>query len=333
MIFNSKKQPLWFMRQAGRYLPEYKKVFDKGRDFFDVCHTVDLATEITMQPIQRFGLDAAIIFSDILTLPKNLGCDINFIKDVGPIIAPLTSELDEINYKDLDKKLTPVFDLVKNVRKKLSSEKSVIGFAGSPWTVLAYLIEGGSSRRFNLIKEFLYKREEKFRFLINRITEATVFYLSKQIEQGADVVQLFDSWAGILPAEDFYKWVIKPTRKIIEALRTQFSDVKIIGFPKDAGCLYVDYVKNTGVDCVSVDYTVPVEWIRDYLQPLTTVQGNLDPFLLAYNQEQALAQAEKILSILGDEYFIFNLGHGIIKETPVENVDALVKKIRCWKRK
>ena len=332
MLFNNKNVPVWFMRQAGRYLPEYKSVFNKGIDFFDVCYRPNLSTGITMQPIHRFDLDAAIIFSDILTLPQALGCKITFIKDIGPIIKPLTNELEIIDYEKLSKKLNPVFELLKQTRSILTKEKSLIGFAGSPWTVIAYLIEGGSSKNFAKVREFCCRSEEKFNYLVKKITETTIFYLSKQIENGADVIQLFDTWAGILPAEEFLKWVIKPTKKIVLTLKNDFKNIKIIGFPKNAGCLYVDYVKLTEVDAVSVDYTVPVEWIRDNLQPLTVVQGNLDPFLLAYNKDKALLQTEKILSILGEEYFIFNLGHGIMKETPVQNVDALVKKVRCWKK-
>ncbi|MBQ4874622.1 MAG: uroporphyrinogen decarboxylase [Rickettsiaceae bacterium H1] len=333
VLFEEKKNvPIWFMRQAGRYIPEYKEIFDRGKNFFDVCHRPELSTKITMQPIKRFDLDAAIIFSDILTLPHALGCDINFIKNVGPIIKPITTELNHINYVHLEQKLKPVFFLVEEIRKLLPKEKSLIGFAGSPWTVLAYLIEGGGSKNFAKTREFFCKNEEKFSYLTNKLSEATIFYLSKQIKSGADVVQLFDSWAGILPAEDFFKWVIRPTKKIVSTLKNEFNNIKIIGFPKGAGSLYIDYVKETGIDGISVDYTVSVEWIRDNLQPLTMVQGNLDPFLLAYNKKKALLQAEKILSVLGKKHFIFNLGHGIIKETPVEHVEELVKKVKCWNK-
>ncbi len=333
MLFESEKWvKLWFMRQAGRYLPEYKKTFEEGRDFFDTCYTTNLSTKITMQPIDRFDLDAAIMFSDILLLPHALGCDISFIKNVGPVIKPVTNELNFINYKDLEKKIQPVLETLKGVRKKLKKEKSLIGFAGSPWTVIAYLIEGGGSKNFSVARSYAYKNREKFNYLINRITEATIFYLSKQIESGADVIKLFDSWAGVLSAEEFERLVIKPTQEIVKSLRDEFKNIKIIGFPKGAGYLYLDYVKKTKVDAISVDYSVPLEWIRDNLQPLAFVQGNLDPLLLAYNKEEALLQAEKILSFLGKGNFIFNLGHGIVKETPVENVEALVKKVKCWRR-
>ncbi len=334
MLFKSEdKIPIWFMRQAGRYLPEYKETFAKGKNFFDVCYKVELAKEITLQPIKRFDLDFAIMFSDILVLPHALGCDINFIKNVGPLIKPLTTELNEINYETLEKKLDPIFQLLKETKINLSKEKNLIGFAGSPWTVIAYLIEGGSSKNFAKTREFACRSEEKMNFLINQITAATIFYLEKQIESGADVIQLFDSWAGILPYDDFMKWVIRPTHKIVSALKSKYKNIKIIGFPKNAGCLYVDYVKLTEVDCISVDYTVPVEWIRDNLQTITVVQGNLDPFLLSYNKEKALLQAEKILLTLGTKHFIFNLGHGILKDTPVENVRELVEKVKCWKKR
>ena len=328
MFDNKKNIPFWFMRQAGRYLPEYHQIFNKGSNFLDVCYNSQYAFEITMQPVHRFDMSAAIMFSDILLLPHALGCEVKFIKNVGPLIKPVTTELDFINYQELEKKLEPIFELLRNIRANLSKEKDLIGFAGSPWTILAYLIEGGSSKTFAKVKEFAYRNEEKFAFYINKITEATIFYLNKQIENGANVIQLFDSWAGILSAEEFYKWVIRPTKNIVSKLK----GAKIIGFPKGAGCLYLDYVKQTGVDAVSVDYTVPLEWIRDNLQPLTIVQGNLDPFLLAYNKDKALEQAEKILSTLGKKHFVFNLGHGIIKETPVKHVEALVERVKCWKK-
>ena len=328
MFNNSEKVPFWFMRQAGRYMPEYHQVFNKGKNFLDVCYNPELAFEITLQPIKKFDMSAAIMFSDILLLPHALGCNVNFIKNVGPIIEPLTTELNFIDYQKLEEKLQPIFKLLRKLRKNLTAEKDLIGFAGSPFTVLAYLIEGGSSKTFSKVKEIAYKNEEKFAFFINRITEATTFYLNKQIENGANIVQLFDSWSGILSAEEFNRWVIKPTQKIVSNL----IGAKVIGFPKGAGCLYIDYVKQTGVDAVSVDYSVPLEWIRDNLQPLTIVQGNLDPFLLTYNKERALKQAENIFSVLGNNHFIFNLGHGINKETPVEHVEALVEKIKCWKR-
>lgn len=325
MLNNSNKIPIWFMRQAGRYLPEYHVTFGKGDGFLDVCYNENLALEITMQPIKRFDFDAAIVFCDILLLPHAIGCDISFIKNVGPLIKPLTNELDKINYVELEKKISPVLNLLKNIRNKLDNKKSLIGFAGSPWTVLAYLIEGGSSKNFAKVREFVCRNEERFNYLINKITEATIFYLAKQIENGADIIQLFDSWAGVLSAEQFQKWVIKPTKKIVSSL----NKAKIIGFPKGAGCLYLNYVEETGVDIVSVDYTVPINWIRDNLQPISIVQGNLDPFLLAYNKKKALVQTEEILSTLGNKKFIFNLGHGILKETPIENVESVVQKVRC----
>lgn len=319
--------PIWFMRQAGRYLPEYHNVFNQGKNFLDVCYTPRLAVEITLQPIRRFDFDAAIVFSDILVLPHALGANIKFIKEVGPVIEPIKNSFFSYNPQQLLPLLSPVMDIISTVRAKLSPTKAVIGFAGAPWTVAAYLIEGGSSKSFIKAREFAYKNRALFKQVIDTIVEATIFYLNKQYEAGADFLQLFDSHAGVLSADEFTEWVIEPTKKIVQNLKG-----KLIGFPKGAGVMYKQYIKETQVAGLGVDYSVPLDWIKTHLQPEITVQGNLNPFVLAYDLEKALIQTNNIINSLKDKPFIFNLGHGILKTTPIEHVEKVVTLVKSFKR-
>lgn len=322
---SEKKVPIWLMRQAGRSLPEYRKAVEGISNFIEVCYNTELITELTLQPIKRFDFDAAIIFSDILIIADVLGCDVNFIRGVGPRIVPIRSSVELKDLLDIEKKLLPILASLKRVKTQLPKEKSLIGFAGGAWTVASYIIEGGSSKSFSKVRSF---DSAELRNIIKKITEATIIYLIKQIEAGADVVQLFDSNAGVLSEDLFREYVINPTERIVSAIQDKFPNFPIIGFPRGAGSLYKDYCEQTGVSAVSIDYDVPVEWAKMNLK--IPIQGNLNPSLLAYNKEQALKEAKHILDCFRDLPFIFNLGHGVLPDTPIENISTLVELVRNY---
>lgn len=313
------------MRQAGRSLPEYRKAVENMKDFIEMCYNTDLITELTLQPIKRFDMDAAIIFSDILIIADVLGCDVNFIRGVGPIIKSIESSKELKIPQEIETKTLPILNAIKKVRNQLPKEKSLIGFAGGPWTVASYIIEGGSSKTFSKVLNFSTSDLKK---VIEIITEATIAYLIKQIEFGADIIQLFDSNAGALSEPLFKDYVIEPTKKIVSAIRAKFHDFPIIGFPRSAGKLYKDYCEQTGVSAVSIDYDVSVEWAKEHLK--IPLQGNLNPNLLAYNKKEALEEAKRIMNCFRDLPFIFNLGHGVLPDTPVENIAALVDLVKSY---
>ncbi|WP_108784265.1 uroporphyrinogen decarboxylase [Wolbachia endosymbiont of Bemisia tabaci] len=321
----NEKVPIWLMRQAGRSLPEYRKAVEKTSNFMEICYSIDLVVELTLQPIKRFDMDAAIIFSDILIIADVLGCDVNFVRGVGPIIKPVKSSEELKNSQEFETKTFPILNAIRKVRSQLSEEKSLIGFAGGPWTVASYIIEGGSSKTFSKVLHFCSLELEE---VIKKITEATIIYLIKQIEFGADVIQLFDSNAGILQGELFERYVIKPTKKIVSAIKNKFPDFPIIGFPRSAENLYTDYCEQTGISAVSIDYNVPIEWAKANLK--IPLQGNLNPSLLAYNKAEAIEEAKRIIDCFRELPFIFNLGHGVLPDTPVENIAALVDLVRNY---
>jgi len=319
------KVPIWLMRQAGRSLPEYHKAVEGVSNFIEMCYNTELITELTLQPIKRFDFDAAIIFSDILIIADVLGCDVNFIRGIGPRIVPIQSSRELKDLQDIEKKFIPILAALQKVKPQLSKEKSLIGFAGGAWTVASYIIEGGSSKSFSKVRNF---DSAELRNIIKKITEATIIYLIKQIGAGADVVQLFDSNAGVLSEDLFKEYVIRPTERIVSAIQDKFHNFPIIGFPRCAGSLYKDYCEQTGVSAVSIDYDVPVEWAKMNLK--IPIQGNLNPSLLAYNKEQALEEAKHILDCFRDSPLIFNLGHGVLPDTPIENISALVELVRNY---
>lgn len=321
----NEKVPIWLMRQAGRSLPEYRKAVEKTSNFMEICYSIDLVVELTLQPIKRFDMDAAIIFSDILIIADVLGCDVNFVRGVGPIIKPVKSSEELKNSQEFETKTFPILNAIRKVRSQLSEEKSLIGFAGGPWTVASYIIEGGSSKTFSKVLHFCSLELEE---VIKKITEATIIYLIKQIEFGADVIQLFDSNAGVLQEKLFEKYVIKPTREIVSAIKNKFPDFPIIGFPRSAGNLYKDYYEKTGISAVSIDYNVPIEWAKANLK--IPLQGNLNPSLLAYNKAEAIEEAKRIIDCFRGLPFIFNLGHGVLPDTPVENIAALVNLVKSY---
>ncbi|TVQ84554.1 MAG: uroporphyrinogen decarboxylase [Micavibrio sp.] len=315
------RPPFWFMRQAGRYLPEYRKIRAEAGGFLDLCFSPDLAAEVTLQPLRRFDMDAAILFSDILIVPYALGQSVAFEEGRGPVLGPL--EIGALESKNLHEAAKPVYRTIRAIRKQLAAEKALIGFAGAPWTVATYMVEGGSSREFKTIREMAYKKPQRLDRLIALLTEATTEYLLRQIDAGAEAIQIFDSWAGILPQPLFEKYVIAPTAEIVSVLQRRYPDVPVIGFPKGAGLLYQNYIAETGVTAVSLDHTLPSEWAARHLQKLCPVQGCLDPMALLAGGDVMLDEAKRLLDIFSGGAFVFNLGHGIHKETPPENVAVL----------
>lgn len=322
--------PIWLMRQAGRYLPEYRELRAQKNGFLDMAYDPGAACEITMQPIRRFALDAAIIFSDILVVPHALGQDLWFEPGHGPKLGPLS--IDDLKPDMIHVKLDPVYQALKNVRNALAqegfSETALIGFAGSPWTVACYMVDGGGSKDFGKTKTLAYGDPQQFQALIDILVEATSAYLIAQIEAGAEAVQIFDSWAGILDARDFDKWVITPNRRIVEAVKTAYPDIPVIGFPRGAGLKYAHFARETGVYAVGLDQMVDVKWAADTLQGTVTLQGNLDPFALRAGGKALREKALYILDHLSGGPFVFNLGHGVNKETPPSHVQDLVTFVR-----
>jgi len=322
--------PIWLMRQAGRFLPEYRELRQKAENFLDFCYNPELAVEATLQPIRRFGFDAAILFSDILVIPDALGQQVTFEGGVGPKLNALDGpdDLSKLSTANLHEHLSPVYRTVEGLREALPPETTLIGFAGAPWTVATYMVEGGSSRDYAKTRSWAYRDSDTFSQLMDLLVNATADYLIRQIRHGAETVQLFDSWAGILPEQEFHRWSIDPARRIVSRLKQEFPDIPVIGFPRGAGALYADYVVETGVDAVSIDSSVPLQWAAETLQQHVIVQGNLDNVLLASGGEALDREIDRILETLGNGPHIFNLGHGILPHTPPENVARLCDRIR-----
>ena len=322
--------PIWLMRQAGRYLPEYRALRQRASGFLDFCRTPALAVEATLQPVRRFGLDAAILFSDILVVPFALGQEVSFVEGEGPVLEPIRSAtaLRRLSTDDFAERVAPVHETVARVAALLPERTVLIGFAGAPWTVASYMVEGGTSRDFNAVKAFAFADPDGFAALIDRLVDATIAYLVGQVAAGAEVVQLFDSWAGILPEPAFRRWVIEPTRRIVAALRAQYPQLPVIGFPRGAGLMYRAYFRETGVSALSLDSTMPVTIVRKTLQSAGPVQGNLDPVQLVVGGAPMADAVTAIRRSLGQGPFIFNLGHGVLPETPVEHVAELIALVR-----
>lgn len=322
--------PVWLMRQAGRYLPEYKETRAQAGDFLSLCYNSDLAAEVTLQPIRRFGFDAAILFADILLIPDALGQDVRFVAGEGPRLAPIRTEgdLKALSMDNMETHLQPVADTVSKTRAGLGEETTLIGFAGAPWTVLTYMLEGqGSKDHFNS-RKFAYQNPKIFDALLELVSEATLHYLKMQVRAGAQVIKLFDSWAGSATAQGFDDWVIKPAQFIFDGLRKDFPDLPIIGFPRGAGEKLPHYVEQTGVNAVAIDYSMDPKWADENLPKGLCVQGNLDPALLVGGGDALDNAVDDILQAFEDRPHIFNLGHGIVPETPIAHVEQLLKRIR-----
>lgn len=324
----------WFMRQAGRYLPEYREIRAKAPDFVRLCLTPELATEITLQPLRRFAMDAAILFSDILMVPYGLGAKLEFREGEGPVLEPISSAQDIERLKAAADRflpaVEPVFETVRRVCKNLPLDTALIGFAGAPWTVACYMVEGRGSRDFAKAKKLAFSQPAVFQKLMDLLIDTTSRYLNAQIEAGAEAVQLFDTWAGVLPDGEFDKWAIAPVREIVQRVQSRHPAVPIIAFPRGAGLHYARYASETGVECVGLDSSVPPDWAARFLQPQVAVQGNLDPLLLVAGGDALETATRRILEALGHGPFVFNLGHGIVPETPPENVARLASLIRAW---
>lgn len=320
--------PVWMMRQAGRYLPEYRATRAGAGGFLDLCYNPEFAVEVTLQPIKRFGFDAAILFADILLLPQALGMDLWFAEGEGPRLNPITS-VDALKSKDdIHDVLSPIYETVGRLSEELPKETTLIGFAGAPWTVATYMIAGRGSVDQGPARKLMYSDPEGFAKIIDLVTDATIEYLARQVEAGAEVVKLFDSWAGALGGTCFEDYSLKPAIRIASELKSRFPDLKFIGFPRGVGGGYVQFADAGVFDGLAIDTSVPVEWARDILQPKVTVQGNLDPMLLVTGGPALERETRRILEILGDGPYIFNLGHGITPDGNPDNVEKMLNIIR-----
>ena len=326
-----KTPPIWVMRQAGRYLPEYRKLRAKAGDFLSLCYNSELAAEVTLQPIERFKLDAAIIFADILLIPQALGSELSFLEGDGPRLSRISNKNDILKLKPVNsihEHLEPIYNTVSLVAEQLSPKVALIGFAGAPWTVATYMIAGKGTKDQGPAHKFLKEDKDSFEMLINLLTEATILYLSKQIDAGAEVIKIFDSWAGSLKGEDFVNYAIIPIKKIITALNKLHPDVPIIAFPREAGLKYIGFANETGANCIAIDHSVDPEWAAKNLQIDSCIQGNLNPKHMVTGGKALLEETTKILDCFSNGPHIFNLGHGITPDGKPENLQLMIDKIR-----
>ena len=325
--------PFWLMRQAGRYLPEYRAVRAKTGSFLEFCYTPELAVEATLQPLRRYAMDAAIMFCDILVIPDALGQKVEFREGQGPVLEPIqsASDVEKLSRQRLDGHLQPVYETIRELGRRIPENTALIGFAGAPWTVATYMVEGKGGTDFSKVRRWALEDPDSFSKLMDLLVEATSEYLLNQVGNGAEALQIFDSWAGILDESGFRRWVIEPTAAVVRSVRKVFPDTPIIGFPKGAGARYVEYGTGTGVDGLSLDSGIPVDWAARELQGKHVLQGNLDNLLLLKGGAVMEREAERILGVLGNGPFVFNLGHGILPETPPENVARLAEVIRNWR--
>jgi uroporphyrinogen decarboxylase len=320
--------PIWMMRQAGRYLPEYRETRKKAGSFLDLCYNPDLAVEVALQPIRRFGFDASILFSDILVVPHALGRDLRFEEGRGPLLNPISAaEVADLDTGKLHAHLAPVYETVSRLRRELPASTTLLGFCGAPWTVATYMIAGHGTPDQAPARLFGYREPEAMRQLLHTLVDCSADYLSKQIEAGADAVQIFDSWSGVLDESCFEDYCVRPVAQIVHKLRKRHPDTPIIGFPKGAGSLYDGYREATGVNALGLDWSVPLSQARR-LQADLPVQGNLDPLRLVAGGRALAEGIDRILSSLRDGPLIFNLGHGITPEAPVAHVEKMVALVR-----
>jgi len=322
--------PIWLMRQAGRYLPEYRTLREKAGGFLDLCYTPALAAEVTLQPVRRFGFDAAILFSDILVVPDALGQRVAFLEGEGPKLDPIRSgrDLERLDAKQTSTKFACVFETVARVRQDLDAEVALIGFCGAPWTVATYMVGGAGSADQADARAWAYRDRAGFQRLIDIVTDASLAYLDGQVRAGADALQIFDSWAGSLPDDEFERWVVAPTSRIVKELSSRHPSVPIIGFPRGAGANAGRYVEATGVQGLGCDTSVPLPEMRALASRGVAVQGNLDPLLLVAGGTGLETRVHEILSAMQGVPHVFNLGHGIVPQTPPENVARLVSRVR-----
>lgn len=323
------RPPMWIMRQAGRYLPEYRQTRARAGGFLELCYTPELAVEVTLQPLRRFDLDAAILFSDILVVPDALGQPVRFEPGEGPLLDPL----DEKSIEALDRSralehLAPVLETVRRLRATLAPDKTLIGFCGAPWTVATYMLGGRGSPDQWAARRFALEHGKAFDRLMDILVETSIDYLAAQLDAGADVVQIFESWALNLDDAAFARQVMEPNRRIVEGLRARVPDAPVIGFPRGGAGNLARYVAHTGVNVVGIDYATPLDFVRNTLPPSQPVQGNLDPLRLVMGGDAMESQVEAILTAFRDRPHIFNLGHGIVPETPIAHVERLVELVK-----
>jgi uroporphyrinogen decarboxylase len=326
--------PIWLMRQAGRYLPEYRAIRERTESFLDLCFNPKLAAEITLQPIRRFGFDAAILFSDILLVAYALGQRLSFETGEGPRLDALAEPVDLTRLRhELDQSiLMPIYEAIGLVRTRLPAHVALLGFCGAPWTVATYMIAGRGTADQLPARLFAYRHPQAFADLMDLLIESSIAYLVKQFESGVDAVQIFDTWAGVLPSDEFYRWCIEPSEKIVIGLRRQVPKAKIIGFPRGAGTELPRYLAAVSVDAVGLDWMIDLSFARDHVQKRRPVQGNLDPLALLAGGAALDDAVDSILRAFATGPFIFNLGHGVLPDTPLENVERLIERVRTGSR-
>lgn len=328
---NTSERPVWLMRQAGRYLPEYRALRAQKGGFVNLVYDPAAAAEITLQPIRRFGFDGAILFSDILIVPYAMGQDLEFLAGEGPRLSPRLVDSSLEALRAVPERLQPIYDTVARVKAALGAGRTLLGFAGSPWTVATYMVAGEGSRDQAATRALAYRDAAAFQAIVDAIVETTIDYLSGQILAGAEAVQLFDSWAGSLAPAEFERWVIGPNARIVKALKARFPEVPVIGFPKGAGEKLPAYAAGTKVNAVGLDETIDPLWAAKALPEGLPVQGNFDPLLLIAGGTELERQARRILDVFADRPHVFNLGHGIDQTTPIEHVEQLLAVVRSWR--
>jgi len=332
-VFEEKKEaspPLWFMRQAGRYLPEYREVRKNYHQFLDFCYSTQQVVEVTLQPINRFDLDAAILFSDILVIPDALGQRVTFKESKGPLLSSLTlsSFQGALSLDRFLSKLSSVYEAIHLTKTRLHSTKTFLGFAGAPWTLALYMLEGEGTRDFAKAKKQAFDQEEIFSSFLEFLTQAISLHLIEQVKAGVQAIQLFDTWAGLCPASHFEKWILQPTQKVIKAVKDVFPTLPIIGFPKGVGVQLIPYAEKTGVTGLSLDTSIPLSWATQELPQHVVLQGNLDPLVLVSGGAPLKREIESIHEKMKERPYIFNLGHGILPQTSLKNVEDCVKWVR-----
>jgi uroporphyrinogen decarboxylase len=328
------RPPIWLMRQAGRYLPEYQAVRAEAGSFLELCRRPDLSAEVTMQPIRRFGMDAAILFADILLIPYALGQELDYREGEGPVLARIgdTRDLAQLKVGGAAARLAPVSETVRKVAAMLPPDCALIGFAGAPWTVATYMIEGGNPGDAARTKRWAFSDPEGFQRLIGILVNTTGDYLAAQIAAGAEAIQLFESHAGLLSGPEFHRWCVEPIRQIIARLKGDFPDVPVIVFPRGAGPHYEGFAKAVAADCIGIDTLIASDWAAVRLQKDCAIQGNLDPQLVVVGGKPMLETAGKLIADLAGGPHVFNLGHGVVPPTPPEHVGALVDFVKSWRR-
>jgi len=326
-----KSPPAWLMRQAGRYLPEYRTIRSGVETFLDLCFTPRLAAEVTLQPIRRFSFDAAILFSDILVVPHALGQAVSFETGEGPRLDPIVDGDAVGRLQDFDAgALSPVYETIERVKRELPSNVALLGFCGAPWTVATYMVAGRGGEEQRAARLFAYRDPAAFARLIDVLTAASAAYLVRQVKAGVDAVQIFDTWAGVLPPDQFRRWCVEPVQRIVTEVRSQVPDAPIIWFPRGAGPQAAHHLSDVAVNALGLDWTIDKAFVREHIQSRVTVQGNLDPLALLAGGDALDRAVDAVLEAFADGPFIFNLGHGILPETPIEHVERMLERVRGY---